>query len=379
MTTRKKLFLSENDPLLCDFKNVFAVTELPTLREAFEEAGIPVKAYDDCLKFAKTLKTSTKGANLTVEDKAVLASFTYTQDSSRPGVPSPRSVLCDALGDRSSAEGLMRIRGLLILFTKALRALPCTELTLYTSTSPAQLKALSAEQTLCTAGFVSGTRRPKAHEDTLAFEGALGYDITEYSFSGRDVVVMEPDAAFRVAKVEKGSARLIATKEPSSVSIGGKRMSFCKFFTILCLAVFAALTVALYFSSEEASLAGAPEPIRYRVYGRQRGWSEWTISDNVAGFVDKNAPLEAMQVVYPGVKYQAYLEGSGWTKWRSSGKRVGVIGNSTRIEAFKIKLPDVKYTAHIAGKGWINWVGSDEEMGIPGNGHIIDAIKIIKY
>ena len=220
MTARKKLFLSENDALLCDFKDVFAVPKLPTLREAFEEAGIPAKAYDDCLKFAKGLKASPGGggggdaSGLTVEDKAVLAAFTYAQDSS------PRTILCDALSDRSSAESIARVRGLLILFTKALRALPCKELTLYASTSPAQLKELSAGQALCTAGFVSGTRRPKPHEDTLAFEGALGYDITAYSFSGRDVVVMEPDAAFRVAAVERGRARLVAAREPSAISIG---------------------------------------------------------------------------------------------------------------------------------------------------------------
>lgn len=374
MTTTKKLFLAEDDPLLCDFKDVFAVTELPTLREAFREAEIPAKAYDDCIKFAKTLKT--RGTDLSIEDKAVLASFTYAPSDSRSSAPSPRSVLCDALGDRTSPEALARVRGLLILFTKALRALPYEKLTLYKSTSPAQLKELSAGQTLCTAGFVAGSRRPKPHEDAIVFEGAYGYDITAFSFSGRDVVLMEPDAAFRVAEVETGRARLVAAKDTTSISIGGKRVSFCKFFAMLCFAIFVVLSVALYFSSEEEALAAEPEPIRYRVYGRQVGWSEWAVSDGVAG---RGVPIEAMQVVYPGVKYQVHLEGRGWTEWRTSGKRAGAPKNGTHVEAFRIKLPDVKYKAFVTGSGWADWVGSNEVMGYPESNRTIESIKIIKY
>lgn len=320
-----------------------------------------------------------------MEEKAVLASFTYTQDSTQAPTPTPRSVLCDAVGNRGSAEHLMRIRGLLILFTKALRALPCEQLTVYKSTSPGQLKELAAGQHVCTAGFLAGTRAPKPHEDSIVLEGALGYDITPYSFVGRDVVVMEPDAAFRVAKVEKGLARLSAAEDSTSVVRGGRRMSFFAFFAMLCLAVLAVVSLGAYFelSGQEAAATvdAARFPMAYRVYMRGTGWSAWTGSDNVAGTTTtgKGVPVEAVQIKYPAVRYQVHLEGQGWTKWHKSGERAGQVGNNTYVEAFRVKLLNVKYTARLADSGWLEWAESGEQVGFPGSGRAIEAIKIIKY
>ena len=92
----------------------------------------------------------------------------------------------------------------------------------------------------------------------------------------------------------------------------------------------------------ENSIGGS---VRYRVSCQDGGWKDWVSEGDVAGTMDENKHLEAVQMELMGtvgklydIYYRTRVESYGWLGWSKNGEPAGTDGYSKGIEAIQVRI-----------------------------------------
>jgi len=140
-------------------------------------------------------------------------------------------------------------------------------------------------------------------------------------------------------------------------------------------------------------------PIQYRAFVDTIGWQGWLSSGQIAGTLEQNLPIKAVQIDLPEpseggipaggtIMYRAYMgvaagPGPGWLDWVNEGQMAGITDvGDCYLDAIQIKLvnmPDysVQYQVKIIDENdWQPWVRDEEMAGTNGKNQHIEAIRM---
>ena len=106
-------------------------------------------------------------------------------------------------------------------------------------------------------------------------------------------------------------------------------------------------TIAMAVKPNEFTYTGG---ISYNAHVSNIGWQGWISDGNVAGSLDPEKKIEAIQIkltgemgIYCDIYYRVHVENFGWLGWTKNGAEAGTTGYSYKIEAIEIKVRP-KYT-----------------------------------
>lgn len=126
-------------------------------------------------------------------------------------------------------------------------------------------------------------------------------------------------------------------------------------------------------------------------YVQSLGWVSST-SNGIIGTTGRSLRLEAVTLDPAPIRYQVYIRGKGWSNWINAldneNEYAGIIGKGATIEGVRMVLDDywvrggakLYVRAHMQDYGWLDYVDSTSNPGVYagkiGKNKRLEAIKI---